>query len=136
MVGNAYDIIFPQVALIGYNFVNSRLDAYRILKNKSVAHGINFGAYGTFVVFFIFLFKMDASHSVLFGLSAFTQRQFSFDIPLNLRRGLKWNYVSLAKPPKALLDRIEIRFFGYNADAPLFVYGIFYIISITVLIVL
>jgi hypothetical protein len=56
-------------------------------------------------------------------VSAFCNRQFSFDIPLNLRRGLAWDYVSLADPPKSILDRIEIRIFGHNGRAPFVIYG-------------
>lgn len=129
-------ILINQLILVFFNFVNSRIDAYRILKNKTIAHGINFGAYCLFSATIIWLCRYDLLRGILFALAAFCNRQFSFDIPLNLRRGLKWNYVSLARPPKALLDKIEIRLFGYNADAPLFVYGILYVIYIIVLIVL
>jgi hypothetical protein len=61
---------------------------------------------------------------VAFALSGLFQRQLTFDIPLNIRRGLAWNYVSLDKPPNAFMDKIEIRLFGYNGTAPVVVYGV------------
>lgn len=63
------------------------------------------------------------------ALSAFFNRQITFDIPLNLRRGLKWYYVSLDKPPKAWLDRQEIKIFGYNGAAITFMYFVLWILS-------
>ena len=112
-----------QAALIVFNLTNVWIDAYRIMKHKTIAHGINFGAYTLFVAFLCWVAQWNVGVITLFCVSAFCNRQLSFDIPLNLRRGLKWDYVSLAKPPKAFLDRIEIRLFGYNGRAPLFVYG-------------
>lgn len=115
--------LLAQLALVVFNLVNSRIDAYRIMQNKTIAHGINFGVYTLFVGLLCWFAQWNVWVITPFCVSAFCNRQFSFDIPLNLRRGLKWDYVSLAKPPKAFLDRIEIRLFGYNGRAPLFVYG-------------
>lgn len=112
-----------QLALAVFNLTNVKIDAYRILKHKTIAHGINFGAYAIFCALLCWLARWDAWQVILFCVSAFANRQFTFDIPLNIRRGLKWDYISLAKPPKAILDRIEIRIFGYNGRAPLVVYG-------------
>lgn len=120
-----------QVALAGFNVINSRIDAYRILRNKTIAHGINFSAYLAFALaLYYFTVRPVFTWSdftyldfAIFLFSAFCNRQFSFDIPLNLRRHLAWDYVSLAKPPKAFLDRIEIRLFGYNGRAPFVLYG-------------
>lgn len=67
---------------------------------------------------------MDVREAIAFAFSALFQRQLTFDIPLNLRRGLAWNYVSLDKPPNALMDKIEVRVFGYNGTAPVVVYGL------------
>jgi len=52
---------------------------------------------------------------------------------LNLRRGLKWDYVSLAKPPKAIMDIIEIAFFGYNGRAAILIYAIMWVGSLITL---
>lgn len=124
--------LINQVALAGLNLINSRVDAYRIMRNKKIAHGINFGAYCILVAVLCLLFRYGIWDIIVFGISAFTNRQFSFDIPLNLRRGLKFDYVSLAKPPKAFLDRIEIRLFGYNGRAPLVMYGVIWVVCLIV----
>lgn len=115
--------LINQLALAGFNLINSRVDAYRIMHNKHIAHGINFGAYAVFIGALCWLGRYDVWDILLLSISAFMNRQFAFDIPLNLRRGLKWDYVTLAKPPKSILDRIEIRIFGYNGRAPVLVYA-------------
>lgn len=112
-----------QLALAVFNLTNVHIDAYRIMKHKTIAHGINFGAYALFCGVLCWLAPWNAWVITLFLVSAFCNRQFTFDIPLSIRRGLKWDYVSTAKPPKAILDRIEIRIFGYNGRAPVAVYA-------------
>lgn len=125
--------LINQAILIVFNLVNVYLDAYKIKralkKNipKSVRHGINFAAYAVCVGLVVWLRHLPLWEAVVFAVSAFFNRQITFDIPLNWRRGLKWNYVSLDKPPKPILDRIEIRIFGYNGSAPVLVYGICWI---------
>jgi hypothetical protein len=115
--------LISQVCLILFNLGNVQIDAYRITRHKKIAHGINFTAYALFVVFLCWVCKWDAWSIVVFCVSVFCARQFSFDIPLNLRRGLKWDYVTKADPPASILDRIEIRLFGRNGRAPFLVYG-------------
>lgn len=123
--------LFNQAALAGFNIINSRVDAYRILRHKTIAHGINFCAYAVFALILYYLtIKPSLTltgfpylNFCMYLPSAFTNRQFSFDIPLNLRRHLKWDYVSLDNPPKAMLDRLEIRIWGYNGRAPVVFYG-------------
>jgi len=124
--------LLAQLALIVFNLINSRIDAYRIMKNKAIAHGINFGAYTLFVAILCWLARWNVWVITLFCVSAFANRQWTFDVPLNKRRGLKWDYVSLAKPPKAFLDRIEIRVFGYNGRAPLFVYAVIWLVCLII----
>lgn len=124
--------LLNQLALAGFNLINSRVDAYRIMANKTIAHAINLTAYAVFaLVLYYFTIKPALTWSefpywdlLIYCFSAFTNRQFSFDIPLNLRRGKKWDYVSQDKPPKAWLDRREIELFGYNGRAPLVMYGL------------
>jgi hypothetical protein len=115
--------LINQLCLAGFNFINSRLDAYRIMRNKTIAHGINFGVYTLFSALLCWLAHWNLGVITLFSVSAFCNRQLSFDIPLNLRRGLKWDYVTKDNPPKALMDRIEIAIFGYNGRAPFILYG-------------
>lgn len=125
--------LLHQAILIAFNLVNVYLDAYKIKralkKNipKAVRHGINFAAYAVCVGLVIWLRHLPLWEAVVFAISAFFNRQITFDIPLNWRRGLKWNYVSLDKPPKAIMDKVEIRIFGYNGSAPVLVYGICWI---------
>lgn len=124
--------LLNQLSLAGFNLINSRIDAYRILRNKIIAHGINFGAYAVFVALLCWLARYDVWQVILFCISAFCNRQFSFDIPLNLRRGFKWDYVSKANPPKAILDRIEIRLFGYNGRAPVVMYAAVWVVCLII----
>lgn len=121
-----------QLALAVFNLINVKVDAYRITRHKTIAHSINFGAYAVFVGVLCWLAYYSVGEIILFCLSAFCNRQFTFDIPLNLRRGLKWDYVSLAKPPKSILDRIEIRLFGYNGRAPFVVYGVVWVVCLII----
>lgn len=124
--------LINQAALAGFNLINSRVDAYRILRNKNIAHGINFGAYGIFVGMLCWLGRYDIWDILLLSISAYTNRQFSFDIPLNRRRGLPWDYVSKANPPKSITDRFEIWLFGYNGRAPFLLYGVVWGICTTI----
>lgn len=121
-----------QLALAVFNLTNVWIDAYRITRHKQIAHGINFGAYALFCALLCWLARWNAGVITLFGVSAFCNRQLSFDVPLNLRRGLKWDYVSTAKPPKAILDRIEIRIFGYNGRAPVVVYAVVWVVCLII----
>lgn len=102
------ELLIGQLFLALFNIANSHIDAYRILKNKTIAHGVNFGAYLLLVSVLCFLLSIPINVGVpLFFASAFFNRQFTFDIPLNIRRGLEWYYQSKDNPPKALLDKIE-----------------------------
>lgn len=121
-----------QLALAVFNLTNVHIDAYRIMRHKQIAHAINFGAYALFVALLCWLARWNAGVITLFCVSAFCNRNITFDLPLNKRRGLKWDYVSTAKPPKAILDRIEIRIFGYNGRAPLFVYAVVWVACLIV----
>lgn len=110
------ELLIGQLFLALFNIANAHIDAYRILNNKTIAHAVNFGAYMLATALICFLLSIQLWLPViLFGLSAFFNRQFTFDIPLNLRRGLVWYYQSIANPPKAILDRIERAIFGTAA---------------------
>jgi len=119
------ELAISQLLLALFNIGNAHFDAYRISKNKSIAHGINFAAYFIFVAAWCWVLKLELKfwyifdvpvfprgQVLLFAVIAFLNRQFSFDIPLNLKRGLDWNYQSTANPPKAALDIIERFLFG------------------------
>lgn len=115
--------LIGQAILISFNLVNSKIDARRIMLGKRIYHGLNFGVFTLIVGLIAWKAPWNLGVITLFLVSAFCNRQLSFDIPLNLKRGLKWDYVSLAKPPKSITDRIEIRLFGYNGRAPVYMYA-------------
>jgi len=129
-------MIWPLIVMIAFNILNAFIDAYRILKNKKIAHGINFGAYILVFMLVVWVFQIrpikigELVFCWLFG------RQIFFDPVLNLRRGLKIDYVSLDKPPKAWLDRQEVRLWGYNGRIALAVYGIGFIISTLIYVIM
>jgi hypothetical protein len=126
-------IILANLVLISENLINVYFDAYKItVLKKSVRHGINFGMYALVTGLCIWIFQMDIWFAVAYAISAFFNRQITFDIPLNLRRHLSWDYVSLDRPPKALMDRIEIRIFGYNGKLPVVVYALLWVVTLTI----
>lgn len=120
------ECILGQMFFAIFNIVNSRIDAYRIMSNKTIAHSVNFIAYFIFCTAVCILLRINFKFDLIIGfipvvygpgllflISAFLNRQFSFDIPLNLRRGLSWDYQTKATGPKAsVLDRLERFFFG------------------------
>jgi hypothetical protein len=116
--------IINHSVLAGFNLINSRIDAHRILRHKNIAHGINLAAYLAVVGFMVYK-EVDAEwhagwperwyviiDAILFLFAALFNRQLSFDIPLNLRRKLAWDYQSVDNPPKAVMDKIERWLFG------------------------
>jgi len=121
---------------IGFNLVNSRLDAYLIMKHKTIAHFINFAAYAIVVIIELVIAKYGWWFVALFCIAAFFNRQVTFDIPLNLRRKLDYWYISLEKPPKAITDRIEVSIFGYNGKAITHSYILLWIVFTALLFIL
>jgi len=129
-----------QCCLVGFNLINSRIDAYRILKDKAIAHGVNFISYAVFSIILYWLAnkpeitwcKFPYIDVIVYCMSAFCNRQLSFDIPLNLRRHLPWYHQSAANPPKAWWDKVERRIFGIDYDGKkiVFWYSMFYSITI------
>lgn len=126
------------MALCVFNVTNAYIDAYKIklaLKDnvaKAIKHGINFAAYTVCTGLCVWIFKLHSWHIIVYSVCAFFCRQVTFDIPLNWRRGLAWDYVSLDKPPKAIMDQIEVKLFGYNGRAPTLAYGALWLILLTV----
>lgn len=131
-----YILLIINLLIVIWNVANSRLDAYLILKAqksnvaKAIKHGFNFVAYLAFVVGLKFLFHVPIPFWWIFLFGSFFCRQITFDIPLNLRRGLDWDYVSQDRPPKAIMDQIEVKIFGYNGKTPVIVYSIFWLAAV------
>lgn len=122
--------LLPDIILIGFNLVNVLIDAYKIKKlHREIKHAINLTGYLVTIAAIYWQFGFGIWDGVVFFIYALANRQITFDIPLNLRRGLRWDYVSLAKPPKAWWDRIEIRLFGYNGRLPILIYSLLAIIT-------
>lgn len=114
--------LINQLILAFFNYVNSRIDAYRILKHKTIAHAINFIAYAVVVGIVIWLFKMNWPNGILFCFSAFFNRQIVFDTSLNIRRHLSFFYQSTANPPKSWWDRVERRLWPDNDGVKIFIF--------------
>ena len=124
--------LIAQLILIAFNLGNARIDANRIMKGKRIYHGLNFGVFTLLCALLCWLWQWNVWVITLFLASAFCNRQLAFDIPLNLMRGLKWDYVSLAKPPKSITDRIEIAVFGYNGRAPVLCYALGWLVCLII----
>lgn len=124
--------LINQLALAGFNLINSRIDAYRILRHKTIVHAVNFGVYTLFCALLCWLARWNAGVITLFCVSAFCNRNITFDLPLNKRRGLPLFYVTKAKPPKSILDIIEIRIFGYNGRAPVYMYAAIWVVCLII----
>lgn len=125
------DYLFPELALICWNLANTRIDAYRIMRHKTIAHGINLAAYFFAVGILIWVFY-PSWVALPFAMGAFFGRQIWFDGFLNLRRGLSYFYMSTAKVPAAWWDRVERRIFGHNGRLAVAVYGVGYAICLTI----
>lgn len=119
-------------ALVLFNLTNVWIDAYRIMRHKRIAHGINFAAYALFVAFLCWQCHWGIGVITLFCVSAFCNRQLSFDVPLNIRRRLPWWYMSTANPPKAWWDKIERMIVGYNGKLITTIYAAILLICLII----
>lgn len=121
-----------------FNITNAHFDAYLIFKHKTVAHWVNFGTYAIIIGIQVYLGHFVWWYIIIFCLSALFNRQISFDIPLNIRRGktdasITWDYVSKAERPAAWWDRMEIAVFGRNGRKIAIAYMILWGLSLTAL---
>lgn len=120
--------------LLAVNLLNAHFDWYKIKAHKEVKHGLNLATYLCAVLILAYSLKLDTALFIIFIINSLCFRQFAFDIPLNLRRKLPWNYVTSADPPGSIWDRFEIWVFGRNGTDPFIVYGWLYIVSMALLI--
>lgn len=119
-----------------FNILNAYIDAYRIFKNKTIAHGINFGCYALVVGVELYFLKLVWWMFIIFCIEAFLNRQNTFDIPLNLRRGLRFDHMSQDKPPKAWWDRQEYKIFGNNGRLIALTYIGLWVVSLTIIFII
>lgn len=128
----------------GFNLVNSRLDAWLIFKDKRIAHFVNLSVFFILVGIEIIIGWNNGFtwwYALLFLFTSCLNRRTVFGISLNLRRRIKnktitWDYISKDKPPKAWLDRQEVKIFGYNGNAIHWMYIILWVIFTTALFIL
>jgi hypothetical protein len=126
-------MIGAQGILILFNILNAFFDASRIKRGIKIQHWINFLLYGISIGLILYFTNPPVLICILFCVSAFCNRQVFFDIPLNWRRGLKWDYVSQDKPPKAFMDRIEVKIFGYDGKTPVILYACLWVATMLII---
>ncbi len=127
-------LLYSILLLIAANLTNVHVDAYKIqFLNKTIRHSINFAVYAGVVVVCALLTGYQGAGLIWFAILAFSCRQLFFDIPLNWRRGLRWNYVTTADPPGAIMDRIEIYLFGRDGKTPVYIYAGLFVVTTVIL---
>jgi hypothetical protein len=117
-------MLYQSAILSIFNILNALYDSRRIKKHKRIYHGINGVAYLVLVGLLIWWIKPTFLDGFLFVISAFFNRQITFDGVLNRLRGLSFYYVSTAATPDAIIDRIEIKLFGRNGYLTTVIYAI------------
>ena len=125
--------ILNQLCFAAINVFDAWIDKNRIADNvrSKVIHWINAILY-TLVVSVIATFANHEWNAIaLTFIASFFNRQLFFDIPLNLFRGLKWDYVTNAEKP-AWTDRVEIKLIGDNGKAQTIIYAQSFIITILI----
>ncbi len=110
--------LINHLILAVHNCINVFIDAYKIKTfaklGKNVRHGINLAAYLGTISILVFIHSDSWWYRANFIFSALVQRQLTFDLPLNIRRGLPLFYQSTAERPKAFMDRVERWLFPSN----------------------
>lgn len=122
--------LINQVIFILINVLMAFNDSEKIKRSIKPDHFLNGWAYLLAVIIFIMIFAMQWYDIVLFTPACFCNRQLFFDIPLNLMRKLKWDYVS--PDPASKVDQIEKKLFGKNGRIPNYIYGSVLIITILI----
>lgn len=112
--------LINQAIFILINTLMAGKDAIKIRNEKTIDHFQNGMAYLLSISVFAIIFEMTFKEAIFFYVSCFCNRQLFFDIPLNLLRKLKWDYVS--PDPASFVDKIEKRIFGNNGKTPTFIY--------------
>lgn len=119
--------IINQAIFILINVLMAASDADKIKRDKLPDHFLNAASYGLAVIVISFIFGMNIVEFLIFAVACACNRQLFFDIPLNLMRKLKWDYVS--PEPLSKVDQIEKKLFGNNGRIPNYIYGSVFIIT-------
>lgn len=96
-----------------FSILNLFLDAYKItVIHKKIRHGINGAAY----IAALFICTMISKEYDLLSFLSYSivSRRVVFGIGLNLRRKLRWDYIS--KTPSSITDKLEILIFKQRGD--------------------
>lgn len=125
-------IIFLVIQYV-VSIINGKWDAYQISKGKTIPHWLNLTVFLVMVGVQLIIAKYVWWIAILFFVVSCLNRRTFFGISLNVFRSkydptITWDYISKAKPPKAWLDRQEIKIFGYNGRAIHIMYIILWII--------
>ncbi len=123
------------------SIINGKWDAYQISKGKTIPHWLNLTVFLIMVGIELYIGKYIWWYAIIFFFTSCLNRRTFFGISLNLFRRkhdptITWDYISKAKPPKAWLDRQEIKIFGYNGNAIHWMYIILLIIFTAALFIL
>lgn len=119
-----------QAIFILINLLMAGNDAIKIKKHKPVEHLMNGIVYCLSIFVFILIFEMRLFESLVFTVCCFANRQLSFDIPLNLMRKLKWDYVSPS--PESFIDKVEKYFFKDDGRTPVYIYTAIFVVTLIV----
>jgi len=97
-------------------------DSRRLANKKKIKHGINGIVYIALLAAVWFFHRKFDWELVKIIATLLLTRQIFFDIPLSLFRDLKWNYITPAEKPAAIIDRLEKRVFGMRGTLMYIVY--------------
>lgn len=120
--------LLNQIIFILLNLLNAGNDAIKIREDKKIDHFLNGLAYILAIATFALIFEMSVVEILLFSITCMCNRQLTFDIPLNLLRKLKWDYVSPA--PESFIDKWEKKLFGNDGRKPNYIYFAVFVVTI------
>jgi len=104
------------------NILLAGKDAARIKANKPIDHTFNALMYlGCCALCYLLFYPFSYIKYLEFLLTAFIMRKVVFDISLNVRRGLSWDYIS--KTTTSKIDQVENQVFSYNGRFKYVVYS-------------
>lgn len=110
---NTFVVIYLQALLLLWNITDAIGDHKLIKRDIPVNHKTNL----LFYLFLLFVqipltYQVSVWFMILAPFMGFLNRQLFFDIPLNLMRGLPWDYLPTPGSGTAWWDSIEYKLFG------------------------